>query len=114
MITSNILKQSIFLLPNNLLSKMKTEIEIAEYRKAHAGVTFSVNVRDREAAEAELGTFKSDIALVFEPIFMADFQVQTMAPQTISTIMRPDHPLAKQKIVRLANKIYTNENRALS
>jgi len=33
MITSNILKQSIFLLPNNLLSKMKTEIEIAEYRK---------------------------------------------------------------------------------
>ena len=33
MITSNILKQSIFLLPNNLLSKMKTELEIAEYRK---------------------------------------------------------------------------------
>ena len=33
MINSNILKQSIFLLPNNLLSKMKTEIEIAEYRK---------------------------------------------------------------------------------
>jgi len=33
MITSNILKQSIFLLLNNLLSKMKTELEIAEYRK---------------------------------------------------------------------------------
>jgi hypothetical protein len=33
MIDSNILKQSIFLLPNNLLSKMKTELEIAEYRK---------------------------------------------------------------------------------
>ena len=33
MINSNILKQSIFLLPNNLLSKMKTELEIAEYRK---------------------------------------------------------------------------------
>jgi hypothetical protein len=32
-INSNILKQSIFLLPNNLLSKMKTELEIAEYRK---------------------------------------------------------------------------------
>lgn len=75
--------------------------QIAEYRKAHPGVTFSVSVRDREAAEAELGTFKSDIALVFEPIFMADFQVQAMVPQTISTIMRPDHPLATQKIVRL-------------
>ncbi len=33
MINSNILKQSIFLLLNNLLSKMKTELEIAEYRK---------------------------------------------------------------------------------
>jgi hypothetical protein len=33
MIISNILKQSIFLLPNNLLSKMKTELEITEYRK---------------------------------------------------------------------------------
>ena len=33
MITSNILKQSIFLLLNNLLNKMKTELEIAEYRK---------------------------------------------------------------------------------
>jgi len=32
-INFNILKQSIFLLPNNLLSKMKTELEIAEYRK---------------------------------------------------------------------------------
>jgi hypothetical protein len=32
-INSNVLKQSIFLLPNNLLSKMKTELEIAEYRK---------------------------------------------------------------------------------
>jgi hypothetical protein len=32
-INSNILKQSIFLLPNNLLSKMKTELEITEYRK---------------------------------------------------------------------------------
>jgi len=33
MINFNILKQSIFLLPNYLLSKMKTELEIAEYRK---------------------------------------------------------------------------------
>jgi hypothetical protein len=33
MINFNILKQSIFLLLNNLLSNMKTELEIAEYRK---------------------------------------------------------------------------------
>jgi hypothetical protein len=33
MINSKILKQSIFLLLNNLLNKMKTELEIAEYRK---------------------------------------------------------------------------------
>jgi hypothetical protein len=33
MINFDILKQSIFLLPNNLLCKMKTELEIVEYRK---------------------------------------------------------------------------------
>jgi hypothetical protein len=33
MINSDILKQSIFLLLNNLLSNMKTELEIAEYKK---------------------------------------------------------------------------------
>lgn len=75
--------------------------QIAAYRKEHPGVTFSVKVRDRAQAEAELSAFESDIALVFEPIFLADFHVQAMIPQTIATVMRKDHPLAGEETVRL-------------
>lgn len=75
--------------------------QISIYRKEHPNVTFAVKVRDREQAESELSSFESDIALVFEPIFMADFQVQMMVPQTISVVMRRDHPLSGQDSVRL-------------
>lgn len=75
--------------------------QIALYRREHPGVTFTVNVRDREAAEKELSDFKSDIALVFEPMLMAEFQVQMIVPQPIYIVLREDHPLAKQDVVRL-------------
>ena len=38
--------------------------QIAAYRNAHPGVTFAVNVRDREQAEAELVSFRSDLARI--------------------------------------------------
>lgn len=75
--------------------------QISEYRREHPGVTFTVNVRDREAAEIELSDFKSDIALVFEPMLLAEFQVQMIVPQPIYVVMREDHALAHQQIVRL-------------
>ncbi|MBO6919887.1 MAG: LysR family transcriptional regulator [Rhizobiaceae bacterium] len=75
--------------------------QISIYRREHPGVTFSVNVRDREAAETDLSDFKSDIALVLEPNFMVDFQVQSVVPQIISVIMREEHPLSHAKEIRL-------------
>lgn len=75
--------------------------QIAIYRREHPGVTFSVNVRDRESAETDLSNYKSDIALVFEPMLMADFQVQMIIPQPIHVIMRDDHPLAYIDTLRL-------------
>jgi DNA-binding transcriptional LysR family regulator len=47
----------------------------AAYHKDHPGVTFSVIVRDREAAERDLSLFNSDLALIFEPIHLVDFEV---------------------------------------
>lgn len=75
--------------------------EIALYRKEHAGVTFNVNVRDREEAERELTEFASDIALVFEPRSMVDFEVTYALEQPLHAVMRAEHPLAKQDAVRL-------------
>lgn len=75
--------------------------QIAAYRHEHPGVTFSVSVRDRAQAERDLSTFSSDIALVFEPAVMVDFEVLSSAPQQIQAVMAADHPLAAASEVRL-------------
>jgi len=75
--------------------------QIAQYRRAHPGVTFNVNVRDRVEAEEELRDFHSDIALVFEPRHLAEFEVIYTATQPVHAVMRVDNPLASQKEVRL-------------
>lgn len=75
--------------------------QIARYRAEHPGVTFGVNVRDRLEAERELSTFASDIALVFEPRHLVDFEVTLSIAQQIYVVMRPDNPLAAQSDLRL-------------
>lgn len=74
---------------------------VSAYRRDHPGVTFSVNVRDREQAEAELATFRSDLALVFEPVLMVDFTVLHAIPQPVAAVMSEDHPLASRPELRL-------------
>ncbi|MEX0954044.1 MAG: LysR family transcriptional regulator [Rhizobiaceae bacterium] len=75
--------------------------QIARYRADHPGVTFSVNIRDRSQAEHELATFSSDLALVFEPVYLVDFEVIQIVPQPVNVVMRADHPLAAKSEIRL-------------
>jgi DNA-binding transcriptional LysR family regulator len=75
--------------------------QIARYRGEHPGVTFSVRVRDRAAAETELSTFSSDLALVFEPVYLADFEVLKAIAQPVAAVMAADHPLAQRPDLRL-------------
>ncbi len=75
--------------------------QISRYRAEHPGVTFSVRVRDRASAERDLSTFSSDLALVFEPIYLADFEVIKAIPQPVCAIMAADHPLATVPDLRL-------------
>lgn len=75
--------------------------EIARYRRDHPGVTFTVNVRDRAQAEQELAGYSSDLALVFEPVYLVDFQVIQVVPQAVNVVMRADHPLAAKEEIRL-------------
>lgn len=74
---------------------------VATYRAEHPGVTFSVKIRDRAAAEQDLITFQSDLALVLEPVHMVDFAVLSAVPQVVHVIMREGHPLARQSEIRL-------------
>lgn len=81
--------------------------QIARYRAAHPGVTFSVNVRDRARAEQELASYSSDLALVFEPVYLVDFQVIATIPQRVNVVMRADHPLAAKAELRLRDCLDT-------
>jgi DNA-binding transcriptional LysR family regulator len=76
-------------------------LQIARYRSQHPGVTFSVNVRDRARAEQELAEYASDLALVFEPVYLVDFQVILSIPQQVCAVMSADHPLAAKRELRL-------------
>jgi DNA-binding transcriptional LysR family regulator len=75
--------------------------QIARYRAEHPGVTFSVNIRDRAQAEQELASYSSDLALVFEPVYLVDFEVLHLIPQAVNVVMRSDHPLAGKAEIRL-------------
>lgn len=79
--------------------------EISHYRLDHPGVTFSINVRDRDAAEKDLAEFQSDIALVFEPLSLVDFDVLCSISQPIHVLMRRNHPLSKEKVIRLRDAL---------
>lgn len=78
---------------------------ISRYRREHPGVTFSVKARDRVAAEQELAQFETDIALVFEPLNMVDFDVIDAIVQPIHAVMRADHPLAENSEIRLRDAL---------
>lgn len=75
--------------------------QIALYRRQHPAVTFQVLRRDREAAEEALADHTADLALVFEPVRLADFDTLAAVLQPLHAIMSRKHPLAKQKLLRL-------------
>ncbi|MDD2859651.1 MAG: LysR family transcriptional regulator [Acidiphilium sp.] len=75
--------------------------QISVYRRAHPGVTFSVYVRDREAAEQALTTREADIALVFEPVRMSDLQLLLAVRQRVEAVLHPEHPLVSAGMLRL-------------
>jgi len=75
--------------------------QIAIYRREHPAVTFQVYRRDREAAEQALTDHSADLALVFEPVRLAEFDTLIAVEQPLHAIMSRRHPLARQQTVRL-------------
>ncbi|MDX5360486.1 MAG: LysR family transcriptional regulator [Alphaproteobacteria bacterium] len=75
--------------------------QIHDYRRDHPAVTFGVFPRDRAQAEQALSEFTADLALVFEPVRLAEIQTLMTVRQPIHAVMARDHPLARRKTVRL-------------
>ncbi|MBE2212841.1 MAG: LysR family transcriptional regulator, partial [Opitutaceae bacterium] len=46
-------------------------------------------------------SYSSDLALVFEPVYLVDFQVIETIPQAVNVVMRADHPLTARPELRL-------------
>lgn len=75
--------------------------EVARYRADHPGVKFSIRLRDRAQAERELSSFTTDLALVFEPVYLVDFEVINAVQQPVCAVMSETHPLARNPVLRL-------------
>ncbi|MGE0650549.1 MAG: LysR family transcriptional regulator [Alphaproteobacteria bacterium] len=75
--------------------------QISTYRRAHSAVTFEVLLRDRAAAEEALIDMSADLALVFEPVRLFEFQVVLAIRQPVYAVMTTGHPLAGDGPVRL-------------
>lgn len=76
--------------------------EIHTYQEAHPDVTFGIQIRDGDQAEEALLNYSADLALVFEPLPLADFQTILRVRQPIHAVMATKHPLARQKRVKLS------------
>lgn len=75
--------------------------QIKKYRAEFPAVTFAVALYERGAAEASLLDNSNDIAIVFEPIRLTDFQAACSVPQRIYCNMAEDHPLAGRESLKI-------------
>ncbi|WP_108658683.1 LysR family transcriptional regulator [Acuticoccus kandeliae] len=75
--------------------------QIAAYCAEQPAVTFGVHRRDREAAERALIDHDADLALVFEPVRLSEFQTLLTVRQPVHAVVAPGHPLAGEGPVRL-------------
>ncbi len=64
-------------------------------------VTFAVNLYERGEAEASLLDNTNDIAIVFEPLRLKEFQVVCAVSQPMYCVMSQDHPLAGRKRLKI-------------
>lgn len=75
--------------------------QVSSYRRHHPAVTFSVFLRDRAAAEQALVDMSADLALVFEPVRLQEFQILLSVRQPLHAVMTSHHPLAETETLRL-------------
>jgi DNA-binding transcriptional LysR family regulator len=76
---------------------------IRDYRTEFPRVTFSLHSYDRGHVEQQLHNLEADLVLMFQPLHLADMHVIAHKQQHLLVAMAADHPLAKQKELRLVD-----------
>ena len=77
--------------------------QISLFRKTYPEVTFSVHLRDREAAERSLQDNSADLAIVLEPVNLSVFENVLSVAQPIWCLMRDSHPLSAKETIRVSD-----------
>jgi DNA-binding transcriptional LysR family regulator len=77
--------------------------QIAEFRKTHPLVSFDLKVADRESAMTALAGYEVELAMVFRPPYLANFQPLMTLEQKLVALMGRKHPLAAQRKIRLSD-----------
>ncbi len=75
--------------------------EISLYRNLFPQVTFDILVMEHQAAAEALENYSADMALVFDSEVLTGFNTTLTVHQSLYAVVSGDHPLAKQKVVRL-------------
>ncbi len=82
--------------------------QILKYRDMFPGVTFDVNGMNRDDVERRLVAHDADIMVAFQPQKLAEVHTLIHARQDIQCLVSVDHPLAKERELRLADCIEYN------
>ena len=75
---------------------------LAEFHKEHPGISFNVSVLGGDELIAMLRTNEADIGFMFNPPPKSGVNRGASVSLRIGAVMRPDHPLAKRRSLRLA------------
>lgn len=75
--------------------------EVNKYATQYPDVTFDIQVLDHSAAEKALLDYSVDLAFIFDPNHIPEFQVTIAVQQQLSVLMSKNHPLAEKETLRL-------------
>jgi len=79
--------------------------QIDQFQEKFADIKFNINVGDGEKAISYLRDFKSDLALIFEPVRSNYIETISTISQPIQAVMSLNHPLSKFKSINLKDCI---------
>lgn len=77
--------------------------QIQAYRDRFPGVEFRVHMADGEAAEHALISYDADLAIVYSPLAMENFETIATTRQPVFAIMSASHKLVSKKRLRLSD-----------
>lgn len=77
--------------------------QIQQYRKQFPGIEFRVHMRDGEAAEQALISYDADLAIVFSPLALENYETIATSHQPVFAVMSESHALAGKELLRLSD-----------